>query len=108
MMNNHSGIETTRERITARVSHDVYSTIHEAAKLSGTTINSFMIQAALQHAQDLIDSAKMRSIKLVDEIEADWFLSKFEEPFAPNDKLTHALRRYNEVINGEKDLNKTI
>lgn len=106
--NNNLGKEIPRERITARVSHDVYATINEAAKLSGTTVNSFMVQVALQHAQDLIDTAKMRSIKLLDEVEAAWFLSKFEETFTPNAKLANALRRYNEAMNDPKNLNETI
>lgn len=97
-----------RERITARVSHDVYATINEAAELSGTTVNSFMIQVALQHAQDLIDTAKMRSIKVMNEVEAAWFLSKFEEKFTPNTKLANVLRRYNEAINDTENPNQTI
>lgn len=67
-----------------------------------------MIQVALQHAQDLIDTAKMRSIKVMNEVEAAWFLSKFEEKFTPNTKLANALRRYNEAINDTENPNQTI
>jgi uncharacterized protein (DUF1778 family) len=96
---NEIGSSMPRERVTARVPHDVYTTIHEAAALSGTTVNSFIIQVALQHAQDLIDKTRMRSIKLVNDADVAWFLSKIEEPFKPNNKLENALRRYQEVLN---------
>lgn len=96
---NEIGNSLPRERITARVSHDAYTTINEAAALSGTTVNSFIIQVALQHAQDLIDKTRMRSIKLVNDADVAWFLSKIEEPFKPNNKLENALRRYQEVLN---------
>jgi hypothetical protein len=34
----------------------------------------------------------------MNEVEAAWFLSKFEEKFTPNTKLANALRRYNVSI----------
>ncbi|MDE2422423.1 MAG: DUF1778 domain-containing protein [Gammaproteobacteria bacterium] len=108
---NEIGKSMPRERVTARVPHDVYTTIHEAAALSGTTVNSFMIQVALQHAQDLIDKALMKSINLVDEADVAWFLSKIEEPFTPNEKLAKALRRYQEVIHDKpstKGIDETV
>jgi uncharacterized protein (DUF1778 family) len=100
-----------RERVTARVSHDVYTTIHEAAALSGTTVNSFIIQVALQHAQDLIDETRMKSIKLVNDADVAWFLSKIEEPFKPNKKLENALHKYQEVLHDKsrtRGINKTV
>ena len=44
----------------------------------------------------------------LNEVEAAWFLSKFEEKFTPNTKLANALRRYNEAINDTENPNQTI
>jgi uncharacterized protein (DUF1778 family) len=93
------GTSVPRDRVTARVSHDVYMTINEAATLSGTTINNYIVQAALQQAQDLIDTTRMKAIKLVSEADVAWFLSKIEEPFKPNTKLANALRKYEARLN---------
>lgn len=98
--------ENARERITARVPYDVYTTIHKAAELCGTTVNSFMVQVTLQYAKDLIDEEKMRSIKVIDEAEATWFLSQFEEQFRPNSKMEEALRLYNKAINDTESTNQ--
>lgn|GEM_PF-5565404 len=68
--------------------------------MSGTTVNNYIVQAALENAQELIDAVKMRTIKLLSEADVAWFLNKIEEPFNPNEKLKSALRRYSEAIDG--------
>lgn len=94
-----SSIREERERVTARVPQDVYAKLNQAAALSGTTVNSYIVQAALASAQELIDATNMRTIKLVNEADLAWFLNKIEEPFTPNDKLKKALHRYSEFVN---------
>lgn len=86
------------ERITARVTPEVYATISDGAKLSGITVNSFLVQVALEQARQLIDAQKMRSIMITDGVEAEWFLEQMQKPFAPNDKLKRALARHQELI----------
>lgn len=48
-----------RERITARASHDVYATINWSGRIKRHDSKQFYDSVALQHAQDLIDTAKM-------------------------------------------------
>ena len=50
----------------------------------------------------------VKSVAVDSEVEAAWFLSKFEEKFTPNTKLANALRRYNEAINDTENPNQTI
>lgn len=44
-----------RERITTRVSNQVAMKLQEAADLTGATLNQFLVQAALEKAQRIID-----------------------------------------------------
>ncbi|MEO7497431.1 MAG: DUF1778 domain-containing protein, partial [Massilia sp.] len=44
-----------RDRITARVSQPIARKLQEAADLSGATLNQFLIQAALEKAEKIID-----------------------------------------------------
>lgn len=80
-----------RERITARVSSAVAETLSEAADLTGTTINNFVIQAALKEAQRVIDREKTISISKDDAV---MLLSLLENPPAPNAALKRAFDRF--------------
>ena len=42
------------ERITARVSEQVKETLSSAAEIMGATLNQFLIQAALEKAENII------------------------------------------------------
>jgi uncharacterized protein (DUF1778 family) len=44
-----------RRRIDARVPHETHETIRRAALWSGTSINQFLVQAALREARILIE-----------------------------------------------------
>ena len=43
------------ERVTARISEDVKQILQQAAALSGATLNQFLVQAALEKAQRMIE-----------------------------------------------------
>ena len=51
-----------KDRITARVSVDTREQLIEAAAFSGTTLNQFLVQAAIEKAQSIIE--KERVIRL--------------------------------------------
>ena len=43
------------ERVTARVSDNVYDTLAQAAELVGATLNQFLVQSALEKAHEVIE-----------------------------------------------------
>jgi uncharacterized protein (DUF1778 family) len=86
-----------RERITARVSSSVAETLNEAAELAGTTLNSFVIQAALKEAQRVIDREKIIYLSSND---AAMMLDLLENPPPPNAALTRAFERFKKAKYG--------
>ncbi len=79
------------ERITARVSEQVKATITVAADIVGATLNQFLIQAALEKAENIIEKDKM--IYLSDR-DAQVFFDALDNPPEPNTKLKSAFERY--------------
>jgi uncharacterized protein (DUF1778 family) len=80
-----------RERITARVSSSVAETLNEAAELAGTTLNNFVVQAALKEAHRIID--RERTI-YVSNNDVAMLLNLLENPPPPNEALTKAFGRF--------------
>lgn len=78
-------------RITARVSSAVAETLNEAADLVGSTLNSFVVQAALKEAQRVIDREKAIYVSRND---AAMLLDLLDNPPAPNAALTRAFERF--------------
>lgn len=91
---------TDRERITARVSSSVAETLNHAAELSGTTLNSFVVQAALKEAHRLIDREKTIYVSNDD---AAMLLALLENPPPPNAALTKAFERFMKAKYGNGD-----
>jgi len=48
-------ITKTEERIPARMPHDVYERIAEAARTVGATLKQFIVQSALEKANNIIE-----------------------------------------------------
>ena len=86
-----------RERITARVSSAVAETLNEAAELTGTTLNSFVIQAALEKAQRVIDREKMIHLTRND---AAMLLDLLDNPPEPNAAMKKAFERFKKARYG--------
>ena len=91
---------TLQNRIGARVSHEIYETLRRAAKLSGATVNQFLVQAALKEAQAVIEREEVIRLSPRD---WNWLLELIENPKAPNDKLKAALARYRETVQSDAD-----
>ena len=79
------------ERITARVSEQVKDTLTVAADIVGATLNQFLIQAALEKAENIIEKDKM--IYLSDR-DAQVFFAALDNPPEPNTKLKNAFENY--------------
>ena len=81
------------ERVSARVSAPVYETLSQAAKLTGATLNQFIVQSALGKAQEVIEHEQVINMTMRD---ASVFLEAIENPPAPNNKLKDAMKKYRE------------
>ena len=84
---------TTRKRgrIMARVPQHVHDTLQQAAGLLGVALNQFVVQAALNKAQRVIE--RERAIRLTGD-DAAFLLKLLENPPAPNARLRRAFRHY--------------
>ena len=82
-------------RVTARVSESVREFIEEAAALRGTTVNQFLVQAAYEKAQQVIEEERLVRFSVRD---AKAFFHALENPPAPNDALKRAARRRSEFL----------
>ncbi len=80
-----------RDRIGARVNHEVYATLSRAAELTGATVNQFLVQSALKEAQSVIEREEGIRLSARD---WNWLLDLMENPPKPNAKLKAAIRRY--------------
>jgi len=89
-----------RNRIGARVSHEVYEMLCRAAELSGATVNQFLVQAALKEAQTVIEREDVIRLSPRD---WNWLLELVENPKAPNARLKAALARYHEIVQSDAD-----
>ena len=79
------------ERITARVSEQIKETLIAAADLTGATLNQFLVQAALEKAERVIEKDKLIHLSQQD---AEFFFDVLDNPPEPNNKLTNAVNNY--------------
>lgn len=80
-----------RGRITARVSNAIAEKLQEAADLTGATLNQFLVQAALDKAQMIIDREYMIRYTAED---AAVLINLLDASPAPNEALTKAFERH--------------
>ncbi|MET3134484.1 uncharacterized protein (DUF1778 family) [Oxalobacteraceae bacterium GrIS 1.11] len=80
-----------RERITARISPSIAAKLQAAADLSGATLNQFLVQAALEKADKIIDHETTIRYSLDD---AALFIKMLDNPAQPNAALTQAFLRH--------------
>jgi uncharacterized protein (DUF1778 family) len=83
------------ERISARVPETVYALLTRAAALTGSTVNQFLVQAALERARAVIEEESI--IRLSGE-SSEVFFEAIENPPEPNEKLKAAFRAHRERL----------
>jgi uncharacterized protein (DUF1778 family) len=88
-------VEEPRERITARVSKRVRLTLEQAAELSGSTVNQFLVQSAYQEAQRLVERESV--IRLSQE-GARKVLALIDHPPKPNKRLRDAAKEFKKTV----------
>ena len=87
--------EAKTSRVSARVTPSVYSTLTEASKITGATLNQFLVQAALEKAHTIIEHEN--KIRLSRE-SADHLFEIIENPPKKNPKLANAIKRYKQDL----------
>ena len=87
--------EPSDERITARVPRSTRSIIERAAAMYGATLNQFIVQAAVERANEVLKS--METIKLSSR-DAQMFMDALTKPPAPNSELTEAARDHARLV----------
>jgi uncharacterized protein (DUF1778 family) len=78
------------ERIPARMPLEVYERIAAAARTVGATLNQFLVQSALDKANDILEKERVITLSSV-AAEAFWGL--IENPPDPNDRLKEAMHQ---------------
>ncbi|MCX5880370.1 MAG: DUF1778 domain-containing protein [Deltaproteobacteria bacterium] len=80
--------ESANDRITARVPHATRPIIERAAAIYGATINQFIVQAAVERANEVLQSAETINLSTRD---AKTFLDALAKPPQPNEILLEAV-----------------
>lgn len=80
-----------KDRITARVSSNVFETLSSAAELSGSTVNQFLVAAAMKEAERVIE--KERVIRLTAENSRE-FLDALTNTPEPTDRLVQFFKEH--------------
>lgn len=90
-----------RGRITNRMSQPVALKLQEAADLIGATLNQFMVQAALEKAEKILEREKNIYFSKND---AAMLINLLDAPAKPNAALLKAYERFKqrEVENGSE------
>ena len=83
------------ERIPARMPTAVYERLVEAAQAVGATLNQFLVQAALEKANSILEEE--RTIKL-SSASAEAVFALMENPPEPNEYLKNAMHRREETL----------
>ncbi|WP_047237741.1 DUF1778 domain-containing protein [Chromobacterium subtsugae] len=89
-----------KDRITTRVNPHVQSVLDQACEFIGTTINQFVIQAALEKAERIIE--KERNLSLTRE-QAKFFVDLLDKPPSINNNLKAAFSRHVKGIENEDE-----
>jgi uncharacterized protein (DUF1778 family) len=87
-----------KERVSARIPIQAYQTLIHAAEISGSTLNQFLVQAAIEKAQMIIEKNKTINLSIKS---SNVFYNAIENPPKPNKKLKDAMKAYRESF-GQK------
>lgn len=87
-----------RDRITARVTQPIATKLQVAADLTGATLNQFLVQAAIEKADRIIEHERTIYFSRED---AALFIKMLDNPSQPNDALLMAFARSNNKAENE-------
>jgi len=87
--------ETKTARVSARILPSVYNTISEASEITGSTLNQFIVHAALEKAQAIIEHENR--IRL-NKQSSEHLFALIENPPKANLKLAQAVKQYKQDL----------
>lgn len=90
--------EAADERITARLPRSTRSIIERAAAIYGASINQFIVQAAVERANEVLQS--METVKLSSR-DAQVFMDALTNPPKPNQKLLDAVQAHGRLVESQ-------
>lgn len=93
-----------RDRITARVSQPIAAKLQMAADLTGATLNQFLVQAAIEKADKIIENERTIIFSRED---AALFIKMLDNPGQPNEALIRAFARRKNKVEDDSVLNRT-
>lgn len=88
------------QRVSARVTAEVYDTLSQAAELTGATLNQFIVRSAFEKAQEVIE--RERFIRMTSR-SASAFFEALDHPPKPTSKLRKSARRYRTADNATEN-----
>jgi len=88
-------ISKEKERVSARIPVQAYQILIHAAEISGATLNQFLVQAAVEKAQMIIEKDQTINISIKS---ANVFFNAIENPPKPSKKLKDAMKAYKETF----------
>lgn len=83
-------LNKSEERIPARMPIEVYERIAAAAQTIGATLNQFLVQSALDRANDILERERVITLSAK---AAKTFFDLIENPPDPNDRLKEAMHQ---------------
>ena len=89
------GLTKTESRIPAHMPREVYERIVAASQTVGATLNQFLVQAALDRANDILERERTISLSLE---AAEHLFDLIDTPPAPNEPLKLIMKRHEAVL----------
>jgi uncharacterized protein (DUF1778 family) len=87
--------EPADDRITARVPHATRAIIERAAAIYGATISQFIVQAAVDRANEVLQSMEMVKLSSQD---AQVVIEALTKPPVPNKALQEAVSAHKQLV----------
>jgi uncharacterized protein (DUF1778 family) len=88
-------VSKAHERISARMPPEVYERIAAAAQAIGATLNQFMVQSALDRANNILERERVITLSTR---AAQTLFDLLENPPAPSTRLKEAARRRKAIL----------
>lgn len=88
----HARVE---ERIPARMPTAVYDRVVEAAHAVGATLNQFLVQSALEKANEILERERVINLSAH---AAKTVFDLMDNPPAPNERLVKAMKRREKIL----------
>ncbi|WP_416369499.1 DUF1778 domain-containing protein [Tritonibacter mobilis] len=91
----YTASQNKTERLNLRLDTKAKARIERAAAFAGKSVNAFVLQSAVETAQQTIDTFETMHLERSD---AERFLEALDRPFAPNVALSEALELHDRDV----------